>query len=110
MSFLLKLAVGSFGELANLIQQFFPDLPLELKRAKKSYIENRYDLRSPVEWLQYLDHNEKSAKTNIISVEEAKKEPDKLKNAPLTTPVGRIDEGKASRMLIVKYKDLVENE
>jgi len=34
--------------------------------------ENRYDLRSPVEWLQYLDHNEKSAKTNIVSVKEAK--------------------------------------
>ncbi len=34
--------------------------------------ENRYDLRSPVEWLQYLDHSEKSNKENIISVAEAK--------------------------------------
>jgi len=33
---------------------------------------NRYDLRSPIKWLQYLDHNEKSGKENIISVSEAK--------------------------------------
>jgi len=33
---------------------------------------NRYDLRSPIKWLQYLDHNEKSGKDNIVSVSEAK--------------------------------------
>jgi len=47
----------------------------QMKEDETGYLtlfENRYDLRSPVEWLQYLDHNEKSAKTNIVSVEEAK--------------------------------------
>jgi len=47
----------------------------QMKEDETGYLtlfENRYDLRSPVEWLQYLDYNEKSAKTNIVSVEEAK--------------------------------------
>ncbi|MDX9900799.1 MAG: AAA family ATPase [Aliarcobacter sp.] len=32
-----------------------------------------WDLKNPIEWLKYLDHSEKSGKTNIISVELAKK-------------------------------------
>lgn len=32
-----------------------------------------WDLKNPIEWLKYLDHSEKSGKTNIISVESAKK-------------------------------------
>lgn len=42
--------------------------------------ENRYDLKSPVKWLQYLDHNEKSGKENIIPVVEAKELLNKLLN------------------------------
>ncbi len=48
----------------------------QMKEDETGYLtlfENRYDLRSPVEWLQYLDHNEKSGKENIVSVEEARK-------------------------------------
>jgi len=48
----------------------------QMKEDETGYLtlfENRYDLRSPVEWLQYLDHNEKSGKNNIVSVVEAKK-------------------------------------
>jgi len=48
----------------------------QMKEDETGYLtlfENRYDLRSPVEWLQYLDHNEKSGKDNIVSVVEAKK-------------------------------------
>lgn len=32
-----------------------------------------WDLKNPIEWLKYLDHTEKSGKTNIVSVEIAKK-------------------------------------
>ena len=32
-----------------------------------------WDLKNPIEWLKYLDHSEKSGKTNIVSVEAAKK-------------------------------------
>lgn len=32
-----------------------------------------WDLKSPMDWLKYLDHSEKSGKSNIISVESAKK-------------------------------------
>ena len=32
-----------------------------------------WDLKNPIEWLKYLDHSEKSGKTNIVSVEMAKK-------------------------------------
>lgn len=32
-----------------------------------------WDLKNPIEWLKYLDHSEKSGKTNIVSVESAKK-------------------------------------
>jgi predicted ATP-binding protein involved in virulence len=32
-----------------------------------------WDLKNPIEWLKYLDHSEKSGKTNIVSVEVAKK-------------------------------------
>lgn len=32
-----------------------------------------WDLKNPIEWLKYLDHSEKSSKTNIVSVEMAKK-------------------------------------
>lgn len=32
-----------------------------------------WDLKNPIEWLKYLDHSEKSDKTNIVSVELAKK-------------------------------------
>ena len=32
---------------------------------------SRYNLRSPIEWLQYLDHSEKSGKPLILSVQEA---------------------------------------
>ncbi|MEA2046882.1 MAG: AAA family ATPase [Campylobacterota bacterium] len=48
----------------------------QMKEDETGYLtlfENRYDLRSPVEWLQYLDHNEKSGKESIVSVVEAKK-------------------------------------
>jgi len=48
----------------------------QMKEDETGYLtlfENRYDLRSPVEWLQYLDHNEKSGKENILSVSESKK-------------------------------------
>lgn len=47
----------------------------QMKEDETGYLilfENRYDLRSPVKWLQYLDHNEKSKKKNILSVQEAK--------------------------------------
>lgn len=36
--------------------------------------------------------------------EDAKKEPEKLKNAPYTTPVRRLNEVKAAKELILKYK------
>ncbi len=36
-------------------------------------------------------------------IEESKNEPDKLKSAPLTTPVRRLDEVKAARQLNLKY-------
>ncbi len=39
---------------------------------------------------------------------EAKEDPDILKNAPYTTPVRRLDEARAARKPIVKYKDLLE--
>jgi predicted ATP-binding protein involved in virulence len=32
-----------------------------------------WDLKNPIEWLKYLDHSEKSGKTNIVSVEMEKK-------------------------------------
>lgn len=32
-----------------------------------------WDLKNPMDWLKYLDHSEKSGKTNIVSVEMAKK-------------------------------------
>jgi predicted ATP-binding protein involved in virulence len=32
-----------------------------------------WDLKNPIEWLKYLDHSKKSGKTNIVSVEMAKK-------------------------------------
>ncbi|MDN5110854.1 AAA family ATPase [Aliarcobacter butzleri] len=32
-----------------------------------------WDLKNPIEWLKYLDHSEKSGKSNIVSVEMAKK-------------------------------------
>lgn len=32
-----------------------------------------WDLKNPIKWLKYLDHSEKSGKTNIVSVEMAKK-------------------------------------
>jgi len=55
----------------------------QMKEDETGYLtlfENRYDLRSPVEWLQYLDHNEKSGKENIVSVIEAKTLLNKLLN------------------------------
>ncbi|SFV61396.1 SMC domain protein [hydrothermal vent metagenome] len=55
----------------------------QMKEDETGYLtlfENRYDLRSPVEWLQYLDHNEKSGKENIVSVNEAKTLLNKLLN------------------------------
>jgi len=36
-------------------------------------------------------------------VEEVEKSPDIVKQAPLTTPVGRLDEGKAARELKLKW-------
>lgn len=48
----------------------------QMKEDQTGYLtlfENRYDLRSPVEWLQYLDHSEKSGKESIVSVEDAKR-------------------------------------
>lgn len=32
-----------------------------------------WDLKNPIEWLKYLDHSKKSGKSNIVSVEMAKK-------------------------------------
>jgi len=32
-----------------------------------------YDLKSPIQWLQYLDYNEKAGNQNILIVEEARK-------------------------------------
>ena len=49
--------------------------------------EDRYDLRSPVEWLQYLDHNEKSNKENILSVQEAKSLLNELLNKDITIDI-----------------------
>jgi len=48
----------------------------QMKEDNAGYLtlfENRYDLKSPIKWLQYLDHSEKSGKKNIISVDDAKK-------------------------------------
>jgi len=36
-------------------------------------------------------------------VEEVEKTPEVVRNAPLTTPVGRLDEGKAARELRLKW-------
>ena len=47
----------------------------QMKEDKTGYLNlfnNIYDLKSPIKWLQYLDHNEKAEKPNILSVNEAK--------------------------------------
>jgi glycine dehydrogenase subunit 2 len=38
--------------------------------------------------------------------EEAKTEPDKVKAAPLTTPIGRVDDVLAARQPVVTYKQM----
>ncbi len=40
--------------------------------------------------------------------QEAKTNPDNLRNAPLNTPIGRTDEVFAAKMMIFSYKDLME--
>ena len=76
--------------------------------------ENRYDLRSPVEWLQYLDHNEKSGKENIVSVTEAKVLLNKLLNRDVNieiTPDNVIFKEKGSKVsfeqLSAGYKGVI---
>jgi len=47
----------------------------QMKEDQTGYLNlfnNIYDLKNPIKWLQYLDHNEKSEKKNILSVLEAK--------------------------------------
>ncbi len=56
----------------------------QMEEDKEGYLtlfNNNYDLKNPIKWLQYLDYNEKSGKTNVISVEEAKKLLQKLLNS-----------------------------
>ncbi len=59
------------------------------------------------ESLETLDH---FADTMIRIAEEAKSDPDLLKQAPHRTPIRRIDEVKAARDLILKYKDSLQTE
>ncbi len=58
----------------------------QMKEDETGYLtlfNNIYDLKSPVKWLQYLDHNEKSGKENILSVKEAKSLLNKLLNSDI---------------------------
>jgi predicted ATPase len=48
----------------------------QLKEDEKGYLtlfNSSLDLKNPIDWLQYLDHSEKSGKTNIVSSALAKK-------------------------------------
>ena len=48
----------------------------QLKEDEKGYLtlfNSSLDLKNPIDWLQYLDHSEKSGKTNIVSSVLAKK-------------------------------------
>lgn len=48
----------------------------QMKEDESGYLtifNSSWDLKNPIEWLKYLDHSEKSGKTNIVSVEMAKK-------------------------------------
>lgn len=42
-----------------------------------------WDLKNPIDWLKYLDHSEKSGKSNIVSVESAKKLLQELLNSDI---------------------------
>jgi len=58
----------------------------QIKEDKTGYLtlfENKYDLKSPIDWLLALDYNEKADKKNIVSVEEAKKILNKLLNSDI---------------------------
>jgi len=58
----------------------------QIKEDKTGYLtlfENKYDLKSPVNWLLSLDYNEKADKNNIVSVDEAKKLLNKLLNSDI---------------------------
>jgi len=81
----------------------------QMKEDKTGYLtlfENRYDLRSPVEWLQYLDHNEKSGKTNIVSVEEAKRLLNMLLNKEVEIEITPDDVLFKERGSIVSFEQL----
>lgn len=48
----------------------------QMKEDETGYLtlfDSAWDLKNPMDWLKYLDHSEKSGKTNIVSVEMAKK-------------------------------------
>lgn len=54
---------------------------------------------------QTLDH---FVEVMLEIAREAKENPERLKQAPLTTPVGRIDEVFAAKKMILTYKDYLE--
>ena len=48
----------------------------QMKKDESGYLtlfNPSLDLKNPIDWLIYLDHSEKSGKTNIVSVSQAKK-------------------------------------
>jgi len=81
----------------------------QMKEDETGYLtlfENRYDLRSPVEWLQYLDHNEKSGKENIVSVSEAKALLNRLLNKEVEIDITPDDVLFEERGSIVSFEQL----
>ncbi len=81
----------------------------QMKEDETGYLtlfENRYDLRSPVEWLIYLDHNEKSGKENIVSVSEAKALLNRLLNKEVEIDITPDDVLFEERGSIVSFEQL----
>jgi len=81
----------------------------QMKEDETGYLtlfENRYDLRSPVEWLQYLDHNEKSGKENIVSVQEAKALLNMLLNKEVEIEITPDDVSFQERGSVVSFEQL----
>lgn len=58
----------------------------QIKEDETGYLtlfDNSLDLKNPIDWLKYLDHSEKSDKTNVISVKNAKKLLQELLNSDI---------------------------
>ncbi|KIM06782.1 MAG: hypothetical protein KU38_11820 [Sulfurovum sp. FS08-3] len=62
----------------------------QLKEDHTGYLSlftSEYDLKNPIEWLQYLDYREKDEKTNIISVARAKELLNHLLNTDISIDI-----------------------